>query len=371
MIRLLVVDDSPLMRRLMGAVFEAAGDFEVEFARDGEEALALLDAFRPNVVTLDVEMPRMNGLDCLDQIMLKRPTPVVMVSAMTTDGAETTFEALDLGAVDFVPKPVRANSLAVEAIAPLLVETVRAAAGARLRSTHRLQERVRLRAGGAPIALRTRDPKPVPRPARRASDETEEPEFGEVPGAVLVGASTGGPPALDALLQALPESFPWPVLVAQHMPASFTGPLARRLNGLCALKVREVTSPVPLAPGQVYIAAGDADMVVAKRPAGLVVQSVPQRSEDRWHPSVNRLVESALEHLSAERLTGVLMTGMGDDGARAMTALRARGGRTIAESKETAVVWGMPGALVQLGGAEFTAPLPAIGKRLINLVCAR
>ena len=370
MIRLLVVDDSPLMRRLMGVVFEAAGDFEVEFARDGQEALERLNTFAPHVVTLDVEMPRMNGLDCLDQIMLKRPTPVVMVSALTTHGAETTLDALDLGAVAFVPKPARANSLAVEAIAAELVETVRAAAGAKLRSTHRLKERVRARAGLAPHPVKRRATRTEPPPAPVKAPKPAAPVFGDVAGLVLVGASTGGPPALDALLGALPADFPWPVLVAQHMPSSFTGPLARRLDGLCALNVREVKGPIPLAAGQIYIAAGDADMVVAKRPAGLVAQPVPSHAEHRWHPSVNRLVESALEHFPAERLAAVLMTGMGDDGAREMTRLRERGGRTIAEAMETAVVWGMPGALVDLGGAEFTTPLPQIGKRLISLVAA-
>lgn len=370
MIRLLVVDDSPLMRRLMGAVFEAAGDFEIDFARDGEEALSRLKAFAPDVVALDVEMPRMNGLECLDQIMLTRPTPVVMVSALTTHGAETTLEALDLGAVDFVPKPRRANSMAIEAIAAQLVDTVRAASGARLRSTHRLRERVRAQAGVSPAALKPRKPlRTAALPLQPYSAaKPAAPTFGEVPGLVLVGTSTGGPPALDVVLSALPASFPWPVLVTQHMPSSFTGPLSRRLDTLCALNVREVTGPMPLAPGQIYVAAGDADMVVAKRPGGLIVQSVPSRPNYRWRPSVNRMVESALDHLPANRLAGVLMTGMGDDGAQAMARLRTMGGHTIAESQKTAVVWGMPGTLVQLRGAEIVEPLPMIARRLMAMV---
>ena len=185
-----------------------------------------------------------------------------------------------------------------------------------------------------------------------------------------VGAPTAAPPPADAGWAALPANGPRPVLIAQHMPASFTGPLASRLDTLCALNVREVKTPTPLAPGYVYVAAGDADMVVAKRPAGLIAQSVPARPDYRWRPSVNRLVESALDHLPAHRLAGVLMTGMGDDGAQAMTRLRTLGGHTIAESQKTAVVWGMPGALVQLGGAEFTVPLSSIGKRLVGLMGA-
>jgi two-component system chemotaxis response regulator CheB len=240
-----------------------------------------------------------------------------------------------------------------------------------LRSTHRLKERVRAQAGVTPVALKPRRPRAPIAPPVAAKEKPAPAAFGLVPGAVLVGSSTGGPPALDALLASLPATFPWPVLIAQHMPATFTGPLSRRLDQLCALNVCEVTKPVPLSAGQVYVAAGDADMIIAKRPAGLVVQSVPMKREYRWHPSVNRLVESALEHLPPDRLTGVLMTGMGDDGARAMTTLRRLGGHTIAEAKESAVVWGMPGALVQLDGAEFTAPLATIGKRLVKLVGAR
>jgi two-component system chemotaxis response regulator CheB len=188
---------------------------------------------------------------------------------------------------------------------------------------------------------------------------------------VLVGCSTGGPPALDALLGGLPAEFPWPVLVAQHMPASFTGPLAKRLDGFCALSVREVTGPVPLAAGHVYVGAGDRDLILARRPGGLVALAAPSRAEFRWHPSANRLVDSALELMPAERLIGVLMTGMGDDGAAAMTRLRRGGGRTIAESEETAVVWGMPGALAQAGGAEFVLPLDDIAARVVMLVRPR
>jgi len=351
-IRLLVVDDSALMRRLLGALFAAEGDFETAFARDGEEALAALHAFRPDVVTLDVRMPRLDGLACLDRIMLERPTPVVMLSSLTSEGAEETLTALELGAVDVAAKPGGAPSLAMEELGPLLVGKVRAAAGARLRPGLRLAERVRLRAGAA--AAPGHRPSPAPSPGRA----------GEA--AVLVGCSTGGPAALDVLLGGLPADFPWPVLVAQHMPAGFTGSLARRLDRLCALEVVEVTRPVPLRPGRVHIGRGDADLILGRRPAGLVAMAAPALPEHRWHPSVERLVESAMRHLPAAALVGVLMTGMGHDGAAAMARLRAEGGRTVAEAEETAVVWGMPGELVRAGGAEAVLPLGAIAPRLVE-----
>jgi two-component system, chemotaxis family, protein-glutamate methylesterase/glutaminase len=365
-IRLLVVDDSPLIRRLLGDVFTASGDFEVEFARNGVEALEKLAAFQPDVVTLDVNMPEMDGLTCLDRIMVERPCPVVMVSALTEAGATVTLDALDLGAVDFVAKPERAVSLEIDSLGPRLIEKVRAAAKARIRRTHRLTERVRLRS-----ALRADDravrPPPPPRQWPRPAPASLRSGV-SLDGAVLVGTSTGGPPALDALLSGLPAEFPWPVVVAQHMPATFTGPLARRLDKLCTLAVVEVTQPMPLTRGTVYIARGDADIIVTMRSTRPVVMAAPSLAEYRWHPSVDRLVSTAMEHIEASQLVGVLMTGMGNDGAREMTRLRAAGGRTIAEAEETAVVWGMPGELVRAGGAEFVAPLDQITDRLMALV---
>jgi two-component system chemotaxis response regulator CheB len=397
-IKLLVVDDSPLLRRLLGRIFVAEGDFEVAFARDGMEALAQLTAFEPDVITLDVNMPGMDGIACLDRIMIERPCPVVMVSSLTEAGADVTLEALALGAVDFIAKPKRALSLEIDNLAPALVEKVRTAAKARLRRTHRLAERVRLRSGptpGHPLPPRRtgapgragRDPQASDREADSRHDRSPGPSdvssgtetgakpparsgSGAGPGLVLVGTSTGGPPALDAVLSRLPAHFPWPIVVAQHMPASFTGPLARRLDKLCALSVREVLGPMPLLPGCVYIGRGDADVIIGRRASGPTVMAAPSLPELRWHPSVDRLTASAMDSLDPSRLVGVLMTGMGNDGARTMGELRRRGGRTIAEAEETAVVWGMPGELVKAGGADIVAPLDRIAGRLIDLVAS-
>jgi two-component system, chemotaxis family, protein-glutamate methylesterase/glutaminase len=290
--------------------------------------------------------------------MVQRPCPVVMVSALTAAGAETTLAALRLGAVDFVAKPTGAVSLRIDEFAPVLKEKIRSASTARLPASHRLKERVQLRTAKPSPALRSR------------LDEAPEPVAGPMPGegVVLVGTSTGGPPALEALLLPLRSSFPWPIVVAQHMPASFTGALARRLDGICALTVLEASGPMPLQPGHVYIGRGDADVVLSRRTAGLLVLPVPPKATYPWHPSTERLVRSALDLMPASHLIGVLMTGMGNDGAAAMTELKTRGGRTIAESEETAVVWGMPGELVKAGGDTWVAPLPGIAKRLEGLV---
>ncbi len=361
MIRLLVVDDSPLVRRLVEQVFRAQPDFELAFARDGTEALARLDSFRPDVITLDVQMPGMDGLACLDRIMVRRPTPVVMLSSLTQGGADTTLQALALGAVAAVAKPRGAISLGMDELGPLLVETVRMAAATRPRLSARLAERVRWRGSeaDAPSTARTRHPAaPLADPPRRRATTDR---------LVVVGTSTGGPPALDALLTPLPADFPWPIVVAQHMPRPFTAALARRLDRACALTVTEVTEAMPLRPGHVFIGQGETDILVASRPGGPVVLAAPIHPEYRWHPSVDRLTASAIEHLGAPALVGILMTGMGTDGAETMTRLRREGGRTIAEAEESAVVWGMPGALVRAEGAEFVVPLAAIAATLLEL----
>ena len=355
MIKVLVVDDSALTRKLFGGVLANESDLAVRTARDGFEALEQLEAFRPDVITLDVHMPGMNGLECLDRIMVERPCPVVMVSALTAEGADATLEALRLGAVDFIPKPEGAVSLRMAQFAPTLIEKVRAAASARLRASRRLREKVQHRIGRVAPGWR-------PSAANEAQAAESLPVSGD--GLVIVGTSTGGPPALEALLSSLPATFPWPIVIAQHMPASFTGPLARRLDGICAIRVLEVVRPTMLEAGCAYIGRGDADLIISTRPLGLVAMTAPSQTHYPWHPSTDRLVRSAMEHLPPSRLVGVLMTGMGNDGAEAMTLLHARGGKTIAEAEETAVIWGMPGELVKAGGADFVVPLPEIAGRL-------
>ena len=365
MIKLLIADDSALVRKLLTGIFAAEGDFDIRVARNGREALELAKSFEPDVVTLDIHMPEMNGLDCLDRIMVETPRPVVMVSALTEEGARETLQAMDLGAVDFIAKPEGAVSLEIERLRPALVDKIRSAAGAKLRRSLRLRDRVRHRIGRAP-SVRTGARTLREQPSRRVTGPEAAP--GEFPGLVLIGASTGGPPAIEAVLSKLPRNFSWPILIAQHLPASFTGAFARRLDGLCALDVVEVRGPAPLRPGCAYIGRGDADLIIAPRALGPIALIAPPAADYPWHPSVERLVSSALAHLPASRLIGVLMTGMGTDGATAMTELKSQGGRTIAEAESTAVVWGMPGQLVMNGGAGVVAPLEDIADAIMEMV---
>jgi two-component system chemotaxis response regulator CheB len=358
---LLIVDDSALTRKLLEEIFLEEGDFEIRTARNGNEALDLVRAFDPHVVTLDVQMPEMDGLACLGRIMIESPRPVVMISTLTAEGAEATLEAMELGALDFVAKPSGAISLEIDQLRQRLIDMVRGASRARVRRTLHLAARVRHGFRAVPEPVRA---KLAARPPRSPMKLRE----GDVPGLVLFGSSTGGPVALDTLLPGFPAGFPWPIAVAQHMPASFTGPFARRLDQRCALQVVEVSRPMLLEAGTVYIARGDADLVVTRRSQGLSIMPTPALASYPWHPSVERLVASAMEHYDARQLVGVLLTGMGSDGSDNMAQLRARGGHTIAESEATATIWGMPGELVRKGGAERVGGIDEIAAMVLDMV---
>lgn len=353
MIRVLVVDDSPLMRRHIGRILEGAGDFTVEACPDGETALARLPDFAPDVVTLDVQMPGLDGLAILARLMAQRPCPVIMVSAFTDRGARTTLEALALGAVDYIAKPEGTISLHAEEWGPLLVEKVRAAATARVRPP-------------PSAALRPPVPRPAVPPAAGAVRQGRS--TGE--GIVVMGASTGGPRTLESILPELPEDFPWPVVLAQHMPPKFTRLFSERMDRLCPLNVVEVDCPMAVEAGTIYVARGERDMRLARRGVRVMAMPVPPDPIYPWHPSVDALADSVLELYPPSRIVGVLLTGMGRDGAAALTRLRRRGGLTIAESADSAVVFGMPGELVAMGGASLVLPAPRIAGQILEWAAA-
>jgi two-component system chemotaxis response regulator CheB len=300
-------------------------------------------------------MPEMDGLTCLSHIMARRPTPVVMVSSLTERGAEVTFEALALGAVDFIHKPDGTISLNVDRVEREILEKVNAARRARLRRAVGLQQR-----------LREQREDGVDRRDQRTGGTSAAPAplapigFG----IVIIGVSTGGPGTLEEILPGFPTDFPWAVVVVQHMPASFTAVFARRLGDMCRLPVVEAAQMMPLKPGVIYIAKGDADVVIGKRATGWVVNPMPAGNQFLWHPSVARLVDSAMHAMPPDRMIGVLLTGMGDDGADAMCELKRRGGRTIAQDEATSVIWGMPGELFKRGGASLVLPVGRIASQL-------
>ena len=351
MIKLLIVDDSALMRRQLLNLFQAEGDFEIHQARNGEEAVRENREFQPDVVTLDINMPEMDGLTALSLIMAERPVAVVMVSSLTNEGALATFEALNLGAVDYISKPGGTISLSLNRITEELIAKVRAAARSRFKGKSSVK---------ATVARRMQEER---RKVAQASIALAEPR-GAGDGLLVIGASTGGPRALEIVLTGLPDNFPWPVLVAQHMPAAFTKAFADRLNQLCALHVVEAGSALPVEVGKVYIGRGGADMVLANRAGRLTILPMPENSQFLWHPSVELLGRSVLEHYDPKRVTAVLLTGMGYDGSDAFAEIKRRGGRTIAESEESAVVYGMPAELVAKGGASLILAAEKVAAQL-------
>jgi len=373
MTRVLVVDDSALMRKQLVSMLEDEPGFEVEIARNGREALQQLDRFGPDVITLDINMPEMDGLTALSHIMVQRPTPVVMLSSLTEKGAMATLEAMALGAVDYLPKPDGTISLSIDQVRSELLCKVRAAAGARVLKGARPSPAT---PRTEPLVPRREVPaRPVTRGAATTIARTATgtvsaqlaPAAGKYPfGLVVIGVSTGGPRTLEEILPKLPACFPWPIVVAQHMPVAFTGPFATRLDAHCALKVTEVNQPTPLEPGTAYIAQGGSDMFVSDRGGRMYAVIKPADRRYNWHPSVEALVESALRVCHPQKLVTVMLTGMGDDGADAMVEVFRRGGRTIAESERSAVVFGMPGELVKRGGATLTLDSAEIADQLVQ-----
>ncbi|HPA44289.1 MAG TPA: chemotaxis response regulator protein-glutamate methylesterase [bacterium] len=351
-IRVLVVDDSALVRKILSDLLQQDPMIEVVgTASDGTFALRKVEALKPDVVTLDVEMPQKGGLELLPELMSVYPVPVIMVSGVTERGAVATIKALELGAVDFVTKPSASVTEGMPTIAATLIEKIKAVAGANIR--RRLLTKP---ASFIPPPRITIPPLPKGSIPRTRSG-----------GLVIgMGASTGGTEALKDVLVALPKELP-PIMVVQHMPEGFTRAFANRLNGLCELTVKEAEDHEPLESGKALIAPGHSHMLI--QPTGMGYIAVLSQSEPvmRHRPSVDVLFHSLAREIGPNAL-GVIMTGMGADGARGLTQMRETGSRTIAQNEQTCVVFGMPKEAIEMGGAEQVLPLQDIPKAIVNLV---
>lgn len=347
-VRVLIADDSALMRRILKEMLSSDPQIEVvDTARDGEEAVVKSLEQRPDVVTMDVNMPKMDGLTALQHILLKAPCAVVMVSSLTQEGALTTLEALELGAVDFVAKPDGTVSLGIRHLREEIIAKVKAAARARVRL--RWSEKARV------LGPRLPGPRLKPDPGQHSLK------------VVVIGVSTGGPRTLMDILPYLPQDLPAAVLVVQHMPQNFTAPFAQRLNQSCRMAVKEAADGDELAPGKVLVAKGGYHLKVERKPGGVLVARLSRQPADvLYMPSVNVTMQSVLEKVPPRNVVGVLLTGMGDDGADMMVEIRRQGGYTIAEAEETAVVWGMPREAYLRGGAEVVAPSYLIAEQIIK-----
>lgn len=352
-IRVLIVDDSPFMRKALERMLTTEDIQVIGSARDGEDALEKIPQLKPDIVTLDVEMPRMDGLACLKRIMAEFPLPVLMVSSLTQEGATATLEALAAGALDFIPKETSLASTSILQIQQDLQEKVRKLARSpRFRKAAPRPAAPASSAGTIPAMARPAAPA-VPRPTTAGAGLAASP----VAEVLAIGCSTGGPKALQDLLPGLPKSLPVPVLIVQHMPASFTKPFAERLNGLCQVAVKEAEHGEPARPGTVYIAPGGLHLNYRQRGAQPYLELNPEPAASLHRPSVDVMFLSLAQECT-KQLLAVILTGMGNDGARGMEALKAKGAHTLAEAEESCVVYGMPRAAFERGCVDQVAPLP-------------
>ncbi|NJC87312.1 MAG: chemotaxis response regulator protein-glutamate methylesterase [Methylococcaceae bacterium] len=344
-IRALVVDDSAFIRNAVIMMLESDPEIKVVGnARNGAEAIEKVAQLKPDVVTLDIEMPGMDGMTALRTIMEKTPVPVIMLSSLTTEGARTTLDALDIGAVDFIPKNLSELSVNIVTIKKILIDKVKAVAN---------KEGATMQAYRPPLPASSKVAIP-PRVsgARKVS-------------IVAIGTSTGGPKALQDILPRLPANFPVPIVIAQHMPANFTKPFADRLDQLSQLSVKEAEEGEPLKPGVAYIAPGRGHTQLVRARSGEIMIRVSVNEDFIYRPSVDFLMLSVAELYFGKAL-GVILTGMGNDGLKGLSAMKKVGCRILAQDEASCVVYGMPKAVVEAGIADKVLGIDAMADEIIN-----
>jgi two-component system chemotaxis response regulator CheB len=347
-IKVLVIDDSALVRQILVEILKAAPDMDVVgTAGDPFIARERIKETNPDVLTLDVEMPRMDGLTFLANLMRLRPMPVVMVSSLTERGAETTLKALELGAVDFVSKPKVDVAGTLADFAEEILGKIRAAAGARIVA----------RTGPVVVPKHSADAiLPASPGARRMLRTTDR--------IIAIGSSTGGTEAIREVLMALPADCP-AIVIAQHIPAAFSAPFTRRMDSLCAMSVVEPVDGQQIMPGHVYIAPGGKHLLVDRDGARYLCRINHGPPVNRHCPSVDVLFRSVAQKVGPNAV-GVILTGMGDDGARGLKEMRDAGAPTVAQDEATSVVWGMPGAAVKLGAVDEVLPLNKVAEAVMR-----
>lgn len=344
-IDVLVVDDSAYMRKVISNMLQSDEDiFVVDTARDGLDAIEKIKQWKPHVVTLDVEMPKLNGLSALERIMNECPTPVIMLSSLTQEGSETTIKALTIGAVDFLAKPSGTISLDIDKVKDELIAKVKIAAKACIANIRR----------------------PISGIIPKTAITTYGPiSTGVTPNKILVvGSSTGGPNALQQVIPRLPGNIPAAVLIVQHMPSGFTASLAARLNEISALEVCEAKDGDVLRTGKAYVAPGGFHMFLRSKSILGLNQDPPVHSV---RPAVDVTLESVVNHYGSQ-VVGVILTGMGYDGSRGMAQVKGKGGKTIAQDEATCVVYGMPRVVVEMGKADKVLPIQKIADEVVAML---
>ena len=349
--RLLIADDSALVRKQISEIVAELG-FEIDTARNGAEAVEKATASQYDVITMDINMPIMDGVTAVRKIMEVRPTPILMISSLTTESAKITMEALDAGAVDYISKPGTMNV-------------------GRDVNSEDIVQKVKLLSRIPPRRLKTVVRRSVVRErpvSMRDAQRAENKSNADVTKILLIGASTGGPGLIEQICSALPATFGYAVCIVQHMPEQFTAAFATRLDKNSALPVVESRDHMELYPGNIYLARGGVHMTFAKKVTGRVVIREEKTKGGRFfQPSVDEMFLSALKVFEADQITGVLLTGIGDDGAEGMVKVKKEGGFTIGESEETATVYGMPKEAYDRGGVSQQLSFPKIVRALQTL----
>lgn len=340
-IKVLVVDDSALVRSLLSEIIQDAPQLElVGAAPDAYVARDMVNQFAPDVITLDVEMPRMDGLSFLEKLMAARPTPVLMISTLTEEGADASLRALELGAVDFLPKPRLGVASGIREYADLIVEKIIDASKVRVRArTKKLVEESHLK-------------EKIPAQQIQSTEKI-----------IAIGASTGGTEAIKELLMQFPAAVPG-IVMTQHMPPGFTRTFAERLDKITRLHVVEAKGGERILPGHAYLAPGGFHLVVARSGADYIVKLSDAEPVHRHRPAVDVMMES-VARVGGKNVIGVLLTGMGKDGAQGMLAIRNQGGYTFAQDEISCVVYGMPKEAVAVGGVDQTLDLSKMGEAIL------
>jgi two-component system chemotaxis response regulator CheB len=353
-IRVLIVDDSALVRQMLAEMLQTDPMLEViGTASDPYIAREKIKSLNPDVLTLDVEMPRMDGLTFLRNLMRLRPMPVVMVSSLTAQGADVTLQALELGAIDFVTKPKVDLAHSLQDYTTDIIAKIKIASTARVRAPERPV--------GQPLNVPPKYPTDAILPQRQSGSHFKTTEC-----IIALGASTGGTEAIKEVLMYMPAGAPG-MVITQHIPEAFSGPFARRMDSISAMTVCEAQDGQHILPGHVYIAPGNRHLLVVRDGARYVCRLHNGSPVNRHRPSVDVLFRSMAQHVGPNAV-GVLLTGMGDDGARGLKEMHEAGAYTLAQDEKTSVVWGMPGQAVKLGGVDEVLPLGEVATAILRLI---
>lgn len=347
--KVLIVDDSALVRKQLTAIISEL-DFDIETAKNGQEAVDMAVQNNYDVITMDINMPVMDGIEAVKQIMEKNPTAILMVSSLTTEDASITMDALDLGAIDYISKPGTMNVGKAENTESIVQK---------VKSLSRIPKR-RLQ--------RIRKVQPMRERRVVQNQETSLLTSKDIEKIILIGSSTGGPGLIEQICAAVPANFKYPICIVQHMPEQFTKAFAERLNRASVLNVQESASNMEVIPGNIYVARGGIHMNFAKKTSGkVVIREDKDKGKSYFQPSVNDMMFSASNVFDAEMIIGVILTGIGDDGADALVELKKKGAYTIGESEESAIVYGMPKVAYDKGGISEQLDFKEILHRIATL----